>query len=312
MASERTALRTAAAFIVLTMAAALQAYSQQPRPPRPLIIISEPKATVWIDGVRYGTTGVDGRLSVRSIAAGPHRIRVRADGFHEVTKPITAAQNGEIAITLTKTNDPGELAFQEAERLTTVDRAKAAAAYKRAVKLDPKNFDAYIGLARVSADAGEFENAVKAIREAKRLRPTSPEAAAVEGRILKETGEEEKAITAFKRGIAYGKGFQPEAYAGLGLLYKDRAEAAGSEGDFDQEKANYDEASKYLATAVKQLSGAPDAVVLYQLLGLLYERQKRYKEAIGIYENFLEEFPDTPEASAVRSFITQIKKQMGQ
>jgi len=62
--------------------------------------------------------------------------------------------------------------------------------------------------------------------------------------------------------------------------------------------------------AVKQLSGAPDAAVIYQLVGMIYEQQKRYKEAIALYEDFLKTFPDSPEAEAVRSFIVQIKKEM--
>jgi regulator of sirC expression with transglutaminase-like and TPR domain len=49
--------------------------------------------------------------------------------------------------------------------------------------------------------------------------------------------------------------------------------------------------------------------VVYQLLGLIFERQKKYDEAIGLYEEFLRLFPDKPEVTAIRSFIEQIKKQ---
>jgi outer membrane protein assembly factor BamD (BamD/ComL family) len=37
---------------------------------------------------------------------------------------------------------------------------------------------------------------------------------------------------------------------------------------------------------------------------------KEYKEAIALYEEFLRIFPDSNEASAVQSFIIQLKKQM--
>jgi regulator of sirC expression with transglutaminase-like and TPR domain len=63
-----------------------------------------------------------------------------------------------------------------------------------------------------------------------------------------------------------------------------------------------------LKTALKQLSGAPDAIIIYQLLGLIYERQKKPTDAIQVYEEFLRFFPDTVEAEAVRSFIVQLKK----
>ncbi|MFL6374933.1 MAG: tetratricopeptide repeat protein, partial [Pyrinomonadaceae bacterium] len=152
----------------------------------------------------------------------------------------------------------------------------------------------------------------KSIATARRLRPGYGEASAVEGRIAKDNDEEDKAIASFKRAITEGHAFQPEAYTGLGLLYKERAEKFGGAGDFTNEAANYAEAIKNLKPALKQLSGAPDAVVVYQLLGLIYERQKKYDDAIALYQEFLKVFPDLPESEAVRSFIIQIQKERAQ
>ena len=56
--------------------------------------------------------------------------------------------------------------------------------------------------------------------------------------------------------------------------------------------------------------GAPDAVVIYQLLGLVYEREKKYADAIALYEEFLKFFPSLPESDSVRSFIIQLRKEM--
>ncbi len=276
---------------------------------RSITVVSEPRTIVWIDDIRYGRTGQDGRLEIKTISPGRHTIRVRADGFKEISKPLPT-QRGDIAIPLAKTTDEAELAFQEAERLALTDREAAIEAYRKAVKLRPRYPQAYLALARVLLEVENHDEAAKAIRAAKRLRPAYAEASAVEGRIYIENGEEAKAIAAFKRAIAEGKGFQPEAYTGLGLLYKEKAEGFGGSGDFEQEEANYNEAAKNLKTALKQLSGAPDALVLYQLLGLVYERQKAYKDAIAIYEEFLQLFPDSNDASAVRSFIVQLRKQM--
>jgi outer membrane protein assembly factor BamD (BamD/ComL family) len=39
---------------------------------------------------------------------------------------------------------------------------------------------------------------------------------------------------------------------------------------------------------------------------------KKYTEAIAVYEEFLRVFPDSNEASAVQSFIVQLKKQMSE
>lgn len=275
---------------------------------RSVTIFSEPKTRVWIDGVLYGRTDTSGKLVIKTVAAGAHTLVLRADGFKEKRQPLTAAQKGEVKVAMTATTDEAELAFQEAERLTSEDREKAIEAYQRAVKLRPNYPEVYVALARSQTETGDLEEAAKAIASAKKYRPAYAEATAVLGRINKEAGEETKAIAAFKKAITEGKGFQPEAYAGLGLLYKEKAEASGASGDFDGETANYAESAKYLKTAVKQLAGAPDSVVIYQLLGLILEREKKYAEAIALYEEFLKIFPDTTEATAVRSFIVQLKK----
>jgi tetratricopeptide (TPR) repeat protein len=265
---------------------------------------------VWIDDVRYGRTGDDGTLTIKTVAHGAHTLRLRADGFKETTKAITAAQQGNIAVPLVKTDDKAELKYQEAERLSSTDRDAAIEAYRDAIRIHPGYTRAYIGLARALSENDDADGALAAVRDLRKTAPANAEASSIEGRIRKDAGDEAKAIAAFKRSITEGKGFQPEAYTGLGLLYKERAEAAGSSGDFRNETANYDEAAKNFHVALKQLSGAPDATVLYQLIGLVLERQKKYAEAIAVYEEFLRFFPDSNDAPAVQSFIVQLKKQM--
>ena len=278
---------------------------------RSITVSTEPASKVWIDGVLYGKTDASGNLTIRTVSAGSHSIRVRADGFKQKEQPLTAIQKGAVKIPLVKTTDEAELAFQEGVRLTSTERDKAAAAFENAIKQRPNYPEAYLELARVKADLGDFEGAQKAINSARKLRPGYAEASAVLGRIYKDSGEDEsKAVAAFKRAILEGKGFQPEANAGLGLLYKEKAEGLGGSGDFENERLNYAESAKYLKAAAKQLSGAPDAAVILQLLGLAYERQKKLPEAIATYEGFLRLFPDNNESSAVRSFIVQLKKDL--
>jgi len=233
---------------------------------------------------------------------------VLAPSFGEVKRPLLPTQRGEIKIALTETRDPAELAFQEGERQSTLDRAKAEAAYRKAITTNPKLISAHVGLLRNLAEGRSYAQALAALKELRKVNPRNAEASAIEGRVHKDLGDEAKAIASFKRAIAEGGGFQPEAYAGLGLLYQSRAEALGDEEE--QQTAAYNEAAKNLMMAVKQLSGAPDAAVIYQLVGMIYEKQKRYKEAIALYEDFLKTFPDSAEAEAVRSFIVQIKKEM--
>lgn len=275
---------------------------------RAVTLKTEPAAKVWIDGVFFGQTDEGGRFTIRTISAGNHTIRIRCDGFKEKNQALPASHKGDIAVVLTKTNDQAELAFQEAERLSLRDREEAVEAYQRAIKLRPAFPEAYLAMARVLSDSGDLDAALKAIASARKYRPGYAEAAAVEGRIQKDLDDEPKAIAAFKKAIAEGKGFQPEALTGLGLIFKEKAEGFGLTGDFDQESSNYTEAAKYFRSAITQLSGAPDSIVVYQLLGLIYERQKRYDEAISLYQEFIDLYPDNSEVTAFRSFIEQIKK----
>jgi tetratricopeptide (TPR) repeat protein len=277
---------------------------------RSITVVSEPNASVWIDDVNYGKTDASGRLALKTFTTGTHRVRVRANGFKEAAQNLLATQTGDVKIALVKTTDEAETAFQQAEEASGSDREKAVELYKKAVRLRPKYAEAYLGMARVYSGLSESAEALKAIGNARKARPGYAEASAVEGRIYKENGNEEKAIAAFKRAITEGKGYQPEALTGLGLLYKERAEGFASSGDFESEKQNYMLAAEQLKKAAVQLAGAPDAVTIYQLLGDAYERAKMYTEAIKIYEEFLRSFPDADEAETFRSFIVQLQKRM--
>lgn len=292
--------------VLLFFALSLTAFAQA----RPITIKTEPNTQVFVDGVSYGRTGEDGILKIRKLSAETHTLKLQSDGFKEKTQRLLGTAKGEVAISLSKTTDKAELKFQEAGRLAQIDRDKAIAAYAEAIKLRPGYVDAYIAMARLQNDSADVLGAQKTIATVRRLRPGIAEVTAVEARILKDGGYPEKAIAAFKKAIVDGKGFQPEAYTGLGLLYKEKAETAGGEGDLDSERANYDEAAKNLKVALKQLGSAPDAIVLYQLLGLVFERTRQYPQAIALYKEFLDIFPDTPEATSVRSFIVQLEKQM--
>lgn len=299
---------------MIIAAACVAAFAQSPKLAksqyRSIVVVTQPDSSIWIDGILFGKTGNDGRIEIKTVAAGSHVLKVRCFGFAEATRTLTALQKGEIKVALTKTTDPAEIAFQNAEKLSSSDRDKAIAEYRTAIKLRPVYADAYIALARLLSENGDLDEAETVIASVRKIRPAFAEASAVEGRILKDGGEEIKAIAAFKRAITEGKGFQPEALTGLGLLYKEQAEGFGGSGNFEKEKEAYDESAKYLKLAVKQLSGSPDSLVVYQLLGLIYEREQRFDEAIAIYEEFLRLFPNSTEASAVRSFIEQIRKQL--
>ncbi len=277
-----------------------------------ITIATEPNTVIWLDDVKRGTSDESGNLIIKSVSPGKHILRVRADGFKEVSQNLPPTQRGDVKIALVKTTDEAELAFQEAEKLQVLSKEKSKELYEKAISLRPKFAEAYLGLARVLLEQSDAEGALEAVKNARKARPGYAEASAVEGRIYKSDEQEDKAIGSYKRAIVEGKGFQPEAYTGLALFYKEKAEAAGAEGDFANEETYYKQAVKYFPIAIAQLSGAPDAIVIYQLFGLVYEKMKNYEQAIALYEEFLRVFPDADEASVVRSFIVQLKKQMNE
>lgn len=276
---------------------------------RTVTVSTVPEAVVWIDDVKRGTTDENGKLTINFVTSGIRKIRVRGYGFKETTQNLLPAQS-QVKVNLIKTTDQGELTFHEAEKMIKLDRREAIKLYEKATSLNPKLAPAYVELARALGDLGENEVALEAIANARKARPIYPEASAVEGRLHKSNGDEEKAIASFKRAIREGKGFQPEAHTGLGLLYKAKAEEAGTSGDFEEETVNYNLAITELKTALAQLGGTEP--VLYEFLGNIYEKTQKYPEAIGVYEEYLQLFPNTPEATTFRSYIVQVKKLMAQ
>jgi len=265
---------------------------------RTLTIFTEPNAIVWIDEIRRGTTDSGGKLTQVKVASGAHTLRVRANGFKELTMPLTAAQRGEIRVRLLRTTDEAELSFQQAEtaRETAKDEAgrqKAAELYRQTLKVRLAFPSAHVGLARVLLDLNDTNGALAEIEAARRYRAVYAEASAVEGRIYRETGQTDEAIGSFNRAIRENHGFQPEAHVGLGRVY--------------EEKGQYELAAREFQIAISQL--ADTEPIIYQLLGAAHEKNGNNKEAIAAYENYLRLAPNGSLAPAVRSIVEQLKAQ---
>jgi tetratricopeptide (TPR) repeat protein len=217
---------------------------------------TEPNAVVWLDEIRRGITDTGGRLGEIKLSSGAHSLRVRANGFKEVTMPIPAAQRGEVKVRLVRTTDEAELTFQQAETAREAARdeqarQKAVDLYRRAIQLRPVFPAAHVGLARVLLDLNDTNGALSEIEAARRDRRVYPEASAVEGRIYRETAQTDEAIGSFNRSIRESHGFQPEAHVGIGRVY--------------EEKGQYDLAAREFQIAINQLSDTEP--IIYQLLG---------------------------------------------
>ncbi|HKG46179.1 MAG TPA: tetratricopeptide repeat protein [Pyrinomonadaceae bacterium] len=260
-------------------------------------VTSEPTAIVWIDEIRRGTTDASGKLTLTKISAGRHSVRVRANGFKETTAALLPGRRA-LAVKLLPTTDPAELKFQEAE--VTREKArdepsmkKAVDLYREAIKLRPAFPTAQVGLARVLMSLNDFKEAHAAIDAARKVRPSYAEASAVEGRIYREEAFDDDAIRSFRRSIREGGGVQPEAYVGMAKVWEDKGQFADAIVEYKK--------------ALAQLSDSEP--VIYQMLGAAYERVEKPKEAVTAYEKYLELAPKGSYAAAIRSILTQLKRE---
>lgn len=48
-------------------------------------------ATVFLDDVYWGASNAEGKLTIAGIPAGAHTVRMKAEGFKELTQPVTVA-----------------------------------------------------------------------------------------------------------------------------------------------------------------------------------------------------------------------------
>jgi tetratricopeptide (TPR) repeat protein len=262
-----------------------------------LTITTEPKAIVWIDDVRRGVTDASGKLTLNKVSSGRHTLRIRATGFKETVRPLLPGAR-TVTVKLFPTTDQAELIFQQAEETREkakdeTEKKKAVELYRQAIKLRPAFPAAHLGLARVLSSLDQYQEALTEIDAARRGRPVYPEASAAEGRIYREAAFTDEAMKSFRRAIREGGGFQPEAHVGLALVL--------------EEKNQITEAITAFRKGIDQLSDSEP--VIYQLLGAAYERIQRYKEAVAAYEKYLELAPNGSLAPAIRSIITQLKKE---
>lgn len=282
-------IRVCLCFMVFT----LVAYAQQAA----LTITTEPNATVWIDEVRRGTTDASGKLVLTKLSPGRHIVRVRANSFKEATATLLPGRR-TLEIKLVGTSDPAVLMFQQAEKAREearddASRENAVELYREALKNPPPNAAAHVGLARLLLDLNKFKEAHAEIDAARKIRPVYPEASAVEGRIYREEGFDKDAIRSFRQSIREARGFQPEAHVGLARVYEDQGQHALAVAE--------------LRKALDQLSDSEP--VIYQMLGAAYEKVNKPKEAVTAYEKYLELAPNGSYATAIRSIITQLKRE---
>ncbi len=148
------------------------------------------------------------------------------------------------------------------------------------VKLRPQDAAAYIVLGHAKELLGNYEEALQAYAEAKRLHAGYPAIYAGMGRVYGLQGEYEKGVEAFKQAIRMD-GNAAEDYWELGQLYQ---------------------AEGYTRKAIESLKKAkelePNRVEILLALGNAYLGAEQYPEAIREYQELLEKAPDMESARA--------------
>jgi Flp pilus assembly protein TadD len=74
-----------------------------------------------------------------------------------------------------------------------------------------------------------------------------------------------------------------------------------------EEKGQFAEAVVEYKKAIDQLSDSEQ--IIYQLLGAAYEKLDKPKEAVVAYEKYLELAPNGSYAAAIKSILTQLKRE---
>jgi tetratricopeptide (TPR) repeat protein len=270
-------------------------------PSSSLVVKSEPGAIIWVDNLRYGTVPQGGELTVKNLRAGSHTVRARLLGKRELIETVQLTANSErtLQLTFTLPASEAEKSFQTAEALREKGKhAEAIEEYRRAIKLRGNYPAARIGLARSLAVKDDYDSAIAEARRAAREAATQPalgaEAQTVVANTLRIQGFTDAAVRGYRAALAAARSVSPEAHTGLAIAYQDTNRP--------------EDAIRHFRLAAAQSNDTEP--VIYYLLGNLLDRENRYKEAIEVYEKYLALEPQSRHATAVRSLIKQLRREV--
>jgi len=143
--------------------------------------------------------------------------------------------------------------------------AAATAWFKKGMAADPKEVDNYCGAANVYWEKRKYDDAIRWYKEAIKVAPDDPGNYSMIGRLHLDKNDQQGALTWFKKGITVGK--DSANYLGLVDIFLLREQVK--------------EAHRWLLKAVKDY---PNHSELFNRLGIVHVRQKKYKEAITYFE----------------------------
>ena len=255
------------------------------------------ESVVWIDGVSHGKAGQDRKFSAR-IPGGSHNVRVRTVGFVDWNRQVivSSAHAVNLVVTQTRLENDAQVHLQKGDKFREDNQQdQAVDEYHAAIQQRGGTYpEAYIGLSRSLLARGGSEDAEEAAKTAVKQKPTSSEAHIVLANLHRHLGDYDTAATEYQEGIKLARGISPEGHTGLALTYK--------------EVDRIPDAIKEMQIGIKQ--NADTEPLLYYLIGDLYEKQQDTAKAIAAYETYLRLAPDGKLASALKSMIPQMKKDL--
>lgn len=148
--------------------------------------------------------------------------------------------------------------------------------YDAATVVAPDNPAGWLGLSRALAQLGFMNQARDAATEVIRLRPHSPEGYVVLGEIYADQGRQAEARPLLEQAYALRER-SPQLYALLALTYADQPR-------------NDEDTRMALQFGARALELGDRSSRLYFGLGLAYQRQRRYPEAIQAFRTLLKDY----------------------
>jgi len=264
-----------------------------------LLIKTAPDTIIWVDALRYGVVPANGELMINNLRTGARTIRARLKGKREIAQKVVLAAGGRqsFQISFPAPANKAELSFQTAEELREKGKhADAIKEYRAAIKLRSGGFAAArAGLARSLMSSEKYDAAVAEARRALRERGgVFPEAHTVIANTKRTQGFSDDAMASYRTALAQARGVSPEAHTGLALVYQDRNLP--------------EEAIKHFRLAIAQANDTEP--IIYFLLGTTLEREFLNREAVEAYEKYVQLDPTSRQASAVRSVLKQLRREI--
>jgi tetratricopeptide (TPR) repeat protein len=202
----------------------------------------------------------------------------------------------------------------------TANAKEAEISYLKAIKTDPKFFDAHLDLAKLYLAKQIYDKSQDAYTKANKLDPSNPTPYFYLGIIAKEMGDTSKAMLLFEKTLVFDSkhynaimqlgNFYAETHDRKALLFFDRAmeineysdEAMYAKGLFLQKDQQYKDAAALYATVAKI---NPSHILCRYNLGFIEGLFGNYQKAITHLDETINLAPEYADAYTLRGLMKE-------